>query len=143
MSRTMKVGDYLRVPYVVTAQSQPLPDGSWIRHVEHPELPGCVADADSITEALERLDQRRVHVVLNLLAEGTIPPTRKTLLGDAQARRRARRAGLGQRLEDVWDLDAARLSPDQFAPDQPNAGRLDVDHRAAQLRSRSPRPRGR
>lgn len=111
----MKVGDYLRVPYLVTAQSQPRPDGTWTRHVEHPELPGCAAEADSITEALERLDQRRVHVVLGLLAEGTIPPVRKTLLGEAQARNRARRAGLGQRLDDVWDLDPEHLSPGQFA----------------------------
>lgn len=102
----MKVGEYLRVPYVVTAQSQPRPDGSWVRHVEHPELPGCTADADSITEALERLDCRRVSVVLGLLAEGRVPPVRRTLLGDAQARARARRAGYARRLDDVWDLDA-------------------------------------
>lgn len=118
----MRVGDYLRIPYVVTAQSQPLPDGGWVRHVEHPELPGCVAEADSITEALQCLDQRRVQVVLCLLAEGTTPPVRKTLLGDAQARHRARRAGFGQRLDDIWDLDPARLSPGQLAETEQKRG---------------------
>jgi ferredoxin len=111
----MRIGDYLRVPYIVTAQSQPRPDGSWVRHVEHPELPGCIAEAESITEALDRLDQRRVHVVLGMLAKGRIPPTRRTLLGDAQARRRAQRAGLGDQLADVWELDATQVSPDKLA----------------------------
>jgi hypothetical protein len=111
----VRVGDYLRVPYIVTAQSLPRSDGSWVRRVEHPELPDCVAEAGSITEALDRLDQRRVHVVIGLLAAGTIPPVRRALFGDAQARKRASRAGIGQRLEDIWDLDAARFPPGELA----------------------------
>jgi hypothetical protein len=106
----VKVGDYLRVPYIVTAQSLPRPDGSWVRRVEHPELPDCVVEAESIIEALDRLDQRRVQVVIGLLAGGTVPPVRRALFGDAQARKRARRAGIGQRLEDVWDLEPGQLT---------------------------------
>lgn len=107
----MKVGEYLRVPYLVTAQSRPLPDGTWIRRVEHPELPDCAAEADSITEALYRLDTRRVEVVLTMLSAGEAPPAGRVLLGDAQARRRAERAGYGDRAGRVWDLDAALLAP--------------------------------
>jgi predicted RNase H-like HicB family nuclease len=107
-SRT--VGDYLRVPYLVTAQSQPLPDGSWVRHVEHPELPDCTAEAESITEALSLLDHRRIEVVLTLLAGGERPPAQRAPLGDQQARHRVRRAGLAGRVEDLWNRDADTLA---------------------------------
>jgi predicted RNase H-like HicB family nuclease len=104
------VGDYLRIPYLVTAESQPLPDGSWVRHVEHPELPGCSADADSITEALQLLDQRRIEVVIAMLSRGEVPPARRALLGEQQALGRVQRAGLAARVGALWDQDAAELT---------------------------------
>jgi predicted RNase H-like HicB family nuclease len=105
VSATARVGDYLRVPYIVTAQSQSRPDGTWVRHVEHPELPDCSAEAESIAEALARLDARRIEVVLALLAEGRTPP-RRALIGETAAKQRARRCGLGPRTEPVWELAA-------------------------------------
>lgn len=107
MTEGIKVGDYLRVPYVVTAESKSRPDGTWVRRVEHPELPDCSAEADSISEALDRLETRRIEVVLAMLAEGRVPPNRRAPIGDTQARQRARRAGLGAEAERVWDVDAA------------------------------------
>jgi predicted RNase H-like HicB family nuclease len=105
------VGDYLRIPYLVTAESQPRPDGSWVRHVEHPELPDCWADADSITDALQLLDQRRIEVVIAMLSRGEVPPTRRALLGEQVAIGRVRRAGLAARVGALWDQDAAELTP--------------------------------
>lgn len=104
------VGDYLRIPYLVIAQSQPLPDGSWVRHVEHPELPDCSAEADSITEALRLLDQRRIQVVIAMLSRGEAPPARRAPLGEQQALARVRRAGLVGRVAALWDKDAAELA---------------------------------
>jgi predicted RNase H-like HicB family nuclease len=106
----MKVGDYLRVPYMVTAQSVETADGTWVRRVEHPELPGCAAEAASITEALRLLDVRRIEVVLDLLSEGGRPPANRRLLGPAQARLRVDRAGLTARVERIWDLDGSALA---------------------------------
>lgn len=106
----MKVGDYLRVPYVVTAQSVERGDGTWARRVEHPELPGCVAEADSITEALRLLDVRRIEVVLDLLSEGRRPPTRRHLLGPEQARQRVDRAGLAGKVDGLWDVDGTSFA---------------------------------
>lgn len=104
-----KVGDYLRVPYLVTAQSRPLSDGSWVRHVEHPELPGCTAEADSITDALDLLEVRRIETVLDMLAAGQVPPARRYLLGDTQARQRVERAGLAEKVVPLWERDAGTL----------------------------------
>jgi predicted RNase H-like HicB family nuclease len=106
----MTVGAYLRIPYLVSAQSQPLPDGTWVRHVEHPELPDCSAEADSITEALYLLDQRRIQVVIAMLIRGEIPPVRRAPLGEQQALGRVRRAGLSERVAALWDRDAADLA---------------------------------
>ncbi|WP_432841679.1 type II toxin-antitoxin system HicB family antitoxin [Dactylosporangium sp. CA-092794] len=105
----MTVGDYLRVPYLVTAQSVPLPDGSWVRRVEHPELPDCAAQAESILDALALLDTRRIETVLAMLASGQTPPTRRYLLGDTQARQRVQRAGLAERVEPLWRSDGQSL----------------------------------
>ncbi|MFJ4830788.1 type II toxin-antitoxin system HicB family antitoxin [Streptomyces sp. NPDC088747] len=104
------VGDCLRVPYLVTAQSQPLPDGTWVRHVEHPELPDCTAQAESITEALSLLDHRRIEVVLTMLAGGERPPAQRAPIGDQQARHRVRRAGLTDRVSQLWNRDADSLA---------------------------------
>jgi predicted RNase H-like HicB family nuclease len=106
----MKVSDYLRVPYLVTAQSRQLADGSWVRRVEHPELPDCSAQADSITDALRCLDARRIEVVLRMLADGAKPPIRSRVLGAAQARRRVEHAGLERLVGPVWELDADELA---------------------------------
>jgi predicted RNase H-like HicB family nuclease len=104
------VGDYLRIPYLVTAESQPRADGSWIRHVEHPELPDCSAEADSITDALQLLDQRRIQVVIAMLSRGEVPAARRPPLGEQQALGRVRRAGLADRVASLWDRDAAGLA---------------------------------
>lgn len=109
-TRARTVGDYLRIPYLVTAQSQPLPDGRWVRHVEHPELPDCSAEAGSITEALQLLDRRRIQVVIALLSSGDFPPAPRALLGEQQALDRARRCGLADRVAALWDRDAADLA---------------------------------
>lgn len=111
--RPMTVGDYLRISYLVTAQSVVRDDGTWVRHVEHPELPDCVAEADSITEALRLLEIRRIQVVLDLLADGRTPPARAQRLGPTQARLRVERAGFGERVGALWDKgpESGRGSP--------------------------------
>lgn len=113
----MTVGEHLRVPYVVEAWSEAQADGRWVRHVEHPELPDCSADAESIEEALQRLEGRRVSVLLDLLAQSRPPLVLRPLVGDAYARAQLARAGLISEVERVWNLtvdeyasSAARIS---------------------------------
>ena len=58
--RTPAVGS--EVPYVVAVESYVDGHGAWLRRAWHPELPGCMAEAES---ALDALDQ------LSALAEGS------------------------------------------------------------------------
>jgi predicted RNase H-like HicB family nuclease len=101
----MRVSDYLRVPYLVTAQSVVRDDGTWVRHVEHPELPECAAEAESIVEALGLLETKRIETVLDMLAAGRTPPTCPHLLGETRARQRVERAGLAERVGPLWERE--------------------------------------
>jgi predicted RNase H-like HicB family nuclease len=51
------------------------PDGVWVRRAEYPELPGCVAEAESPLDAIDRLDALRVSMILERLARGEPVPT--------------------------------------------------------------------
>jgi predicted RNase H-like HicB family nuclease len=69
----MKLAEFLRVPYLLRSQSVPAPDGGWLRRVEYPELPGCVAERPTLIGALDELDRRRVLVIVGLLRAGERP----------------------------------------------------------------------
>jgi predicted RNase H-like HicB family nuclease len=54
--------------------------GEWLRRAEHPELPGCVAEASSAVEALDRLAEERHRVLRRLWDRGApIPVPRPPL----------------------------------------------------------------
>lgn len=67
--------EHLRVPHTMIIASVRRPDGSWVRRAEYPELPGCVAEADSPLDAIDRLDALRVETILGRLARGEPVPT--------------------------------------------------------------------
>ena len=66
--------EYLYIPYLLMVWSARGPDGSWIRHAEYPELPGCVVEDENTVEALRKLDEMRVEYVLSRLAKGESVP---------------------------------------------------------------------
>jgi predicted RNase H-like HicB family nuclease len=67
--------EHLRVPYTMIIASVRRPDGVWVRRAEYPELPGCVAEAESPLDAIDQLDALRVQTILELLASGGAIPT--------------------------------------------------------------------
>lgn len=76
----MKEDEYLRIPYVLMVWSTRGPDGTWVRHAEYPELPGCVVEHESTTEVLRLLDEQRVAYLHRALANGErIPVPRPPL----------------------------------------------------------------
>jgi hypothetical protein len=56
---------YEAVPYLLVIESVER-RGEWLRRAEHPELPGCVAEAPSAVEALDKLERERLRVLRQL-----------------------------------------------------------------------------
>ena len=76
---------YEAVPYLLVLETVER-DGGWIRRAEHPELPGCAAEAPSAVDALGRLDRERRRVLAALWESGApIPVPRAPLRGPAPA----------------------------------------------------------
>ena len=70
----MTPDEHLRVPYTMIIASVRRPDGVWVRRAEYPELPGCVAEAESPLDAIDRLDALRVQTIMRRLASGEAIP---------------------------------------------------------------------
>jgi hypothetical protein len=79
---------YEAVPYLLVMESVER-HGEWLRRAEYPELPGCVAEATSAVEALEKLEQERLRLLRQLWGRGaSIPVPRPPLLGPRPSRSR-------------------------------------------------------
>ena len=64
---------YEAVPYLLVLESVER-GGEWLRRAEHPELPGCVAEAPSALEALDRLEHERLRILRQLWDRGAAIP---------------------------------------------------------------------
>ena len=64
---------YEAVPYLLVVESVER-GGEWLRRAEHPELPGCVAEAPSALEALDKLERERLRVLRHLWDRGAAIP---------------------------------------------------------------------
>lgn len=62
------------MPYVLVMESVRRPDGVWTRRAEYPELLGCVAEAQSPLEALDKLEEARVRWIVERLERGEAVP---------------------------------------------------------------------
>jgi hypothetical protein len=70
----MTYEEYLRVPYVLVVESVEKPDGDWLRRASYPELAGALVEAESAVEAIERVDDKRVEIILDRLDRGLPVP---------------------------------------------------------------------
>ena len=76
----MELREYLAVPYVMAIESVQLADGNWVRRASYPELPGCVVDAESAVDAIEKLEEERIRTIVELLEAGRpVPVPREPL----------------------------------------------------------------
>ena len=77
---------YEAVPYLLVIESVE-GKGEWLRRAEHPELPGCVAEAPSAVEALEKLERVRLRMLRQLWDCGAPIPVPRPPLRDLRAPR--------------------------------------------------------
>jgi predicted RNase H-like HicB family nuclease len=72
---------YEAVPYLLVIESVER-GGHWLRRAEHPELPGCFAEAESAVEAMDKLEAARLRLIRQMWDHGTpIPVPRAPLRG--------------------------------------------------------------
>jgi predicted RNase H-like HicB family nuclease len=77
---------YLSVPYMLAVESIEKPDGDWVRRAEYPELPDCSAEAYAAVDAIEKVEERRVQCIKDMLERGEeIPVPRPPLLTGEKA----------------------------------------------------------
>jgi hypothetical protein len=69
----MELRDYLSVPYRLRVYSGVGLDGRWHRYAEYAEI-ACISEADTVIEAMEQLEVRRVDFIVEQLAQSTTPP---------------------------------------------------------------------
>jgi hypothetical protein len=70
----MEREQYFKVPYVLVVESFEAEDGEWLRRAYYPELPDAAVEAESAIEAIDRLDQKRVEIISDRLANGLPVP---------------------------------------------------------------------
>ncbi len=90
----MRLQDYLRVPYLLEAQSVETSQGEWVIRIRHPELPGCGAESSSLEEGLRLLDRQRIRTIIRLLESGEPPPVPRPPLASGDPIWLAEQAGL-------------------------------------------------
>jgi predicted RNase H-like HicB family nuclease len=61
-------------PYTVEFMEDETTDGEPIFVVSHPELPGCMAQGETLHEALQELEDARKEYILSLLEDGLPVP---------------------------------------------------------------------
>jgi predicted RNase H-like HicB family nuclease len=119
--RPVKLIDYLRVPYVLEAESTEATPGVWVSRVSYPELPDCVEQAATIEEAIDKLERRRLEMIVAMLRRGTPPRIPRPPLASSQPYWLIAHCGLQNDLFDLLDQDerafAASLNPEETRPD--------------------------
>ena len=66
--------EYLRVPFVLVVGSVEKPGGNWLRQACYPELPGAVVEAESATDAIDGVDDKRIEIIVDRLDRGLPVP---------------------------------------------------------------------
>jgi predicted RNase H-like HicB family nuclease len=96
---------YLAVPYMLAVESIEKPDGDWVRRAEYPELPDCYAEAFAAVDAIEKVEERRVQLIKEMLERGEEVPVPRPPLISSEPELDRDRLGFAR-----WLVDEQRLS---------------------------------
>lgn len=111
--------DFLSIPYRIQASTSEVSSGQWRRRAAYPELPGCVAEAATIEEALTRLEHRRIEIILAMLRSGTRPPLPRPPLRDSDPEGIAEQLGLREQVAPLLDHTASQIAGYHAVPHRP------------------------
>ena len=102
----MQLEEYLAVPYRLVAYSAPGPDGTWRRFAEYPEI-GCIAEAETPGEAMEKLEELRIKYIVDRVQKGEPIPVPRPPLRSLLATVDRERLGFAR-----WLVENRRLNED-------------------------------
>jgi predicted RNase H-like HicB family nuclease len=66
--------ELLSIPYLLAAEAVETELGHWLVRLSYPELPGCIAEALIVEDALKNLERQRIEMIVGLVEEGKEPP---------------------------------------------------------------------
>ncbi len=112
---SMGLMDFLCVPYVLEAQSVETGDGVWVRRLAYPELPGCMAEAQGVEEALASLERKRLQTIIDIIRAGGKPPVPRPPLQSSDPFGLAAHLGLQDELEDLLAAETRRKAEHEAA----------------------------
>src|SRR5262249_4412516 len=95
--------------------------GSWVSRVSYPELPDCVEQAATIEEAIDKLERRRIEMIVAMLRGGRPPHVPRPPLASSQPDWLIRHYGLQNELLDLLDQDERAIAASLQA-DGPRSG---------------------
>ena len=105
MKPSLRLRDYLSVPYLLEAETVEVAPGSWINRVAYPELPGCSAESPVVEVALGLLERKRIEMIVRMVGKGHPPPMPRPPLGDCDPIWVAKQAGLADEIAALIDRD--------------------------------------
>jgi hypothetical protein len=98
MTQSLRLRDYLSVPYVLEAETVEVAPGTWISRVAYPELPGCSAESPGVEDALHLLERKRIEMIVRMVGEGHPPPMPRPPLPNCDPVWVAKQAGLSDEI---------------------------------------------
>jgi hypothetical protein len=113
---SLRLRDYLAVPYKLEAETVEVSPGSWCTRVSYPELQGCIAEAPVVEDALQYLERRRIEMILAMCLAGQSPPVPRPPLQDC---------------DPTWVAEAVGLPNDVIAridADRPTAASATISY---------------
>lgn len=96
----MTLEEHLAVPYLLRVESVRKPDGDWVRRAAYPELPGCMAEAYSPVEAIDKLEELRRRQIGEMFHAGEPIPVPRSPLRSASPAPDPDRLGFARWLAD-------------------------------------------
>jgi len=130
--RPVKLIDYLRVPYVLEAESTEASPGVWVSRVSYPELPDCVEQAATIEDAIDKLERRRIEIIVAMLRSGRPPHVPRPPLASSQPYWLIAHYGLQTEFLDLLDQDDQAIAA-SLKTESPRSGSNGRQHMTAQF----------
>ena len=104
----MDLLELLSIPYLLEAEAVETEPGRWLLRLAYPELPGCAAEGFVIEEALQKLERRRIEIIVSLVESGKQPPVPRKPLAASDPLWTAHDLGLSARVAALLENSSNR-----------------------------------